>query len=244
MLTSFEPNWNLPSLSGVRNWCPRSWPRSRARDRARSGWPTDSWIVSHRLVGCRISVFWPADRRLRLVHRDRFLGGDARFLEQRVGLDVFVARAHRRGQRVARVELAGRAVHRGDREGRIRADQRLLDVRAFGRGEVLLLVDELHEGRDEARARHFQRFVVDLQQQIELRLQRHVERVLLRPACSSVVSIGLDRRQPHRLGVDRAGWRARSRPPARRRARSRPWSRRCCSAKPQVPSTITRTPKP
>ena len=43
--------------------------------------------------------FLPGDGRLGLVHRDRFLRGHARFLEQRQALDVFVAHAHRRRQR-------------------------------------------------------------------------------------------------------------------------------------------------
>ena len=61
---------------------------------------------------------------------------------------------------------------------------------------------ELHERVDEARARHLQRLVVDLQQQIELRLQRHVERVLLDRRVPARLRKRFDRRQPHRLGVD------------------------------------------
>ena len=50
---------------------------------------------------------------------------------------------------------------------------------------------------------HLQRLLVDLQQQIDLRLQRHLERVLLDRRVPLDVGVGLDRRQLHRIGVDR-----------------------------------------
>ena len=77
-----------------------------------------------------------------------------------------------------------------------------VDVGAVGRGKELLLVHEQHEGGDEARALDLQRLVVDLQQQIDLRLQRHLERVLLDRRVPLDVRVGLDRRLPHRVGVD------------------------------------------
>ena len=177
------------------------------------------------------------------MHRHGFLGGHARFVEQRVALDVLVAHAHRRRQRAAGVELAAVAIDRGHREVRIRADQRLLDVRPLGRREVLLLVDELHERVDEARALDLERRVVDLQQQIHLRLHRHVERVLL------------DRRVPARLGNASTGASTTGSALILRLARA--IATACAAtraissfvttlllAKPHVPSTITRTPNP
>ena len=62
--------------------------------------------------------FLASDSRFGFVHRHRFFRGDPRFFEQRIGLDVFVAGAHRRGQRVARIELAGGAIDRRDRKPR------------------------------------------------------------------------------------------------------------------------------
>ena len=143
--------------------------------------------------------FLPHRRRLGLVHRHRFFRGDARFLEQGIPLHVLVAAAHRRRQRCAVVELAGGLVDRRDLEEGIRPDERLLDERSLGRGEELLLVDELHERAHEARARHLQRHLVDLQQ-IELRLNRHLERVLLDRRVPVVLEC-LHRRQTDRLGV-------------------------------------------
>ncbi len=148
-----------------------------------------------------MSALLSGRRRLGLVHRHGFLGRDARFLEQGIAVDVLVSHPHRRGQRPPRVELARGLVDRGHRERGIRADERLLDVRALGRGEVLVLVHELHERRHEARARHLQRLLVDLQQQVQLGLKRHLEGVLLDRRVPDRV-VRLHRREPHRLLVD------------------------------------------
>ena len=109
---------------------------------------------------------------------------------------------HRRRQRVALVEAVGLAIDRRHRERRIRADQRLGDVGAVARGEELLLVHEQHERRHEARVLDLQRLFVDLQQQIDLRLERHLEGILLHRRVPLGVGIGLDRREPDGIGVD------------------------------------------
>ena len=64
-----------------------------------------------------------------------------------------------------------------------------------------MLVHELHERRHEARARHLQRLLVDLQQQVQLGLKRHLEGILLDRRVPDRV-VRLDRREPHRLLVD------------------------------------------
>ena len=66
-----------------------------------------------------------------------------------------------------------------------------------------MLVDKLHERRHEAGARDLQRLLVDLQQQVELRLQRHLEGVLLDRRVPARVE-AFDGREADRLLVDRA----------------------------------------
>jgi hypothetical protein len=74
-------------------------------------------------------------------------------------------------------------------------------VRPFRRCEIFLLVDELHGGRDEAGALDLQRLIVDLQEQIELGLQRHFERILRDRRVPRCVE-GFNRRKTHRFCVD------------------------------------------
>ena len=161
-------------------------------------------------------------RRLGLVHRHRFFRGDLRFLQQRIAVDVFVAHAHRRGERGARIELAGRLVH--GRHARRSGYERISDCSMCEPSldaKYLCSLTNCMNADTKLAPGHLQRLLVNLQQQIELRLKRHVERVLHHRRVPGR-AIRLDRRQRDRLGVDRAGWRGQSPRPARRRARSRP----------------------
>ena len=108
MLTSFEPNWNLPELVGgeeagageVGLVAERAIELGRMADRLVDRQPQVRRVEDQRLLAGR--------RRLGLVHRHGFFGGDPGLLDERIALDVLVADAHGRGQRVALVEAVGR----------------------------------------------------------------------------------------------------------------------------------------
>jgi hypothetical protein len=89
--------------------------------------------------------------------------------------------------------------HGRDVHARERAVDRLLGERALRRCERLLLTQEEHEGIDEASTLHAERGLVRAQQQVDLLLDRDVERV------------HLDRRTPRRVRV-RFGGRQLDRP--------------------------------
>ncbi len=119
----------------------------------------------------------------------------------RIGVEIFVAHAHRRAKARARAELAAGLVDRGDLHRHPDPVHILIDVAAVGGGEILLLVDQEQRGVDEVGAGGH-RGGVGRQQQIDLFLDRHFHRVLLDRGLPAHLAHALDRCQLHRLGLD------------------------------------------
>ena len=133
------------------------------------------------------------DRRRGAV-LDRFVGDALDVLEHLRVEHHLVAGRLRRHREGARLGLA--VLERRHREARRRAPDLLLDVRAFRRGQVLPLVIERHVRLHADHAGHLERRLVDLHQELDLVVERHVFGLLLdrhRP----VILVGLDRRQLH-----------------------------------------------
>ena len=140
-------------------------------------------------------------RRGAVLHR---LGGDTlHVLEHLRVADHFVAGRLWRHREGARLEFAVLARRHGE-AGRGAVDL-LLDVRTFGRGQVLPLVVERHLRLDAEHARNLQPGLVDLHQEGDLVVERHVFRLHL-DRHAPVVGVGRHRRERDLEALaDRAG---------------------------------------
>ena len=142
-------------------------------------WPTDSWMARNSCDGSTTMSYLPARDRLRLQLLDDFVTGLLGVLEPRVVFDVLVADQLGAVDDRAGLEVAAGAVGRRGGELRVGPYQPLRDARALARREIFLLVDEQQLRADERHAGHGQRRLVELHQERDLGVERHLERVAL-----------------------------------------------------------------
>ena len=170
-----EPYFSLPSLSVVANEVPAKFASRPSARSSSVGCPTDSWMVSHRLLGVRMRSFLPA---LTEGARSFSTASSARLrallFRLRAG-HVLPAALHRRELGGARLELAFH--HRGDGERRPDARDRLLDDRALARREELPLAERFEAGGRVLHEAHVLHERPEVEEVLRLVGERHVERI-------------------------------------------------------------------
>ena len=242
-LTIGAPKRSVPASVGLMKLVPAMFASQPSARSSSVEWPTDSWIARNSCDGSTTMLYLPGDDRFRFQLLDDLVAGFLGVAQPRVVLDVLVADELRAIDDGARLEIAAGAIGGRGAELRIGPHQPLRDARSLARREVLLLVDEQDLRADEGHARHRQRCFVQLHQERDLGLERHVERIALEragPGRHHLVGVGehdLARREDAR-------WRARWRRPVPRRRAAAAGSTRLVAAKPHAPLTSTRRPRP